>query len=441
VFLETEEPAMRNEKRICLRVEELEGRLVPSTLSYSTNWSGYAVSTSAAAVTQVAGSWIVPTVSNTVSGYSSAWVGIDGYNSSSVEQIGTDSDYVNGVAQYYAWYEFYPHPSVTITSMTVNPGDTISASVTFNGSQFTVSITDGSQSFSTAATVSQAQRSSAEWIQEAPSSGGVLPLANFGTIYFSGANATVSGTTGPADNSWSGSTLYQINMITPKGTLKATTSALSDSGSPPPSSFSVTWGSSGSAGKGGGGHRLSNQPLPDTSEIAFLLSAVAALATSPQGTAPVLVATPSPLAAVPPVTAALPRLLASHGVTAAFGAFEREIDNSGGQLADPANASLGLPLPTDFYLPVAPLPGLPNDGLPILQTDQTQASLPGADLSTASFEGALNSGHEARGSALAGLVLTLALERTRARAADKRVGKRAGLRFVGWVEDVASTSE
>jgi hypothetical protein len=124
---------MRIAKRLCLRVEELEGRLVPSTLTYSTNWAGYAVSTSTGAVSQVAGNWVVPAVSNTVSGYSSAWVGIDGYNSSTVEQIGTDSDYVNGRAHYYAWYEFYPQASVTITSMTVQPGDTISASVTVVG--------------------------------------------------------------------------------------------------------------------------------------------------------------------------------------------------------------------------------------------------------------------------------------------------------------------
>src|SRR5262249_18823424 len=151
----------------------------------------------------------------------------------------TDSDYVNGRAQYYAWYEFYPQAPVNL-SMTVRPGDTISASVTAAGSLFIVSITNvtRSQSFSTTQAVSQAQRSSAEWIQEAPSSfPGVLPLSNFGTINFSGANATVGGATGPADNSWSGSTLYQIDMTTRTGALKATTSALTDSGTPSTSSF------------------------------------------------------------------------------------------------------------------------------------------------------------------------------------------------------------
>src|SRR5438105_135787 len=154
-------------KRIRLCVEELEGRLVPSTLTHSTNWSGYAVSASAGTVSLVAGSWVVPAVSTNVSGYSSAWVGIDGFNSSTVEQIGTDSDYVNGQAQYYAWYEMYPAPMVKL-GLTIHPGDTISASVSYGSNVFMLSITDGTNpTFSTSQTSTAAKFSSAEWIQEA----------------------------------------------------------------------------------------------------------------------------------------------------------------------------------------------------------------------------------------------------------------------------------
>ena len=60
--------------------------------STSTNWSGYAVQTKSGAVTAVAGSWTVPTVSGSGTGYSAIWVGIDGYQSSTVEQIGTEQD-------------------------------------------------------------------------------------------------------------------------------------------------------------------------------------------------------------------------------------------------------------------------------------------------------------------------------------------------------------
>lgn len=284
------------------RVEELEGRLTPATLTYSGNWSGYAVNTGPGAVSQVTGSWVVPTVSTNVAGYSSAWVGIDGFSSSTVEQTGTDSDYVNGQAQYYAWYEMYPAGFVKL-SLAISPGDTISASVSNTSpGQFVLSLTDVTtgKSFSTTQTSSQAQRSSAEWILEAPSStAGILPLANFGTINFSGASAVVNGTSGPADNSWSGSTLYQIDMVGRHRALKATTSALSDSGNPLTSNFSVTWVSSGLGG--GGGHKnAGNVPRPDSSLTPALVSVVeSSVAPSLPGTSPAFLATQSP-----PVTVA-----------------------------------------------------------------------------------------------------------------------------------------
>src|SRR5439155_20675032 len=107
----------------------------------------------------------------------------------------------------------------------------------------------------------------------------VLPLANFGTINFSGASATVGGTTGAADNSWSGSTLYQVDMVTRNGSLKAHTSALSDAGTPATSSFSVTWVSSGS-GKGGGGHKSANTPSPDTTTSSLSAAQLASMLTA-----------------------------------------------------------------------------------------------------------------------------------------------------------------
>jgi hypothetical protein len=59
-----------------------------------------AVTGSKASVTDVTGSWTVPAVdctspNGTPNGYSSFWVGIDGYGSNTVEQIGTDSDCVS----------------------------------------------------------------------------------------------------------------------------------------------------------------------------------------------------------------------------------------------------------------------------------------------------------------------------------------------------------
>ena len=90
------------------------------------NWSGYAIPTSSNAVSYVAGLWKVPTVDPKSSGYSATWVGIDGYSSNTVEQIGTEQDVVGGHVAYSAWFEMYPSDSVTISNFTVKAGDVIS---------------------------------------------------------------------------------------------------------------------------------------------------------------------------------------------------------------------------------------------------------------------------------------------------------------------------
>jgi hypothetical protein len=160
---------MSNRRRVRLCLEELERRLTPSTIvnSTSTNWSGYAVSAGSGTssgpaasngVSLVQASWTVPTAkSSSTTTYSAAWVGIDGYNSSTVEQIGTDSDYIAGKGggpQYYAWIELYPNdywvwslPGTTNGAVPpMKAGDTINAQVSYqvvNGAgQFSLSLND-----------------------------------------------------------------------------------------------------------------------------------------------------------------------------------------------------------------------------------------------------------------------------------------------------------
>ncbi len=223
-----------------------------TTIGYSLNWAGYALDSSSGTVSDVNGSWTVPSVScsRRQTAYSSFWLGIDGDNSNTVEQIGTDSDCRNGKPTYYAWYEFYPAPMSGI-SMSVLPGDNMSGRVTYNGNnQFTVTITNHrtGQTYSTTGQVSGAQRSSAEWIAEAPSNmfGNVLPLANFGTAKFGNDYtgdvntnfATVGGTYGNIA-SFNPSTTVNVNeitMVTNGGTVKAQPSAVFDG-----TSFYATW--------------------------------------------------------------------------------------------------------------------------------------------------------------------------------------------------------
>jgi Peptidase A4 family len=229
-----------------IRIHERHGNQVTSS-----NWSGYAVTGANGSVTNATGSWIVPSVNcgSTPTAYASFWVGIDGYSSNTVEQIGTDSDCQNGSPSYYAWFEFYPHPSFTVNSLAINPGDVLSAQVTYSGGRFTVSLTNQTtkQSFSTSTKMNSAKRSSAEWIIEAPSSGGVLPLADFNTVSYGANYTSVPGTCDATVGSTSGAigkfgaNVYEITMETSNGTPESQPSGLSKDGS----SFTDTWLSSG----------------------------------------------------------------------------------------------------------------------------------------------------------------------------------------------------
>lgn len=218
----------------------------------STNWSGYAVLGSA--FTSAQGSWIVPTANcSGVRGdeYAAFWVGLDGYNSDTVEQTGTLSDCSGRNPRYYAWYEFYPENLVEITSVPVKPGDVISASVSYSGGEFTVTITDETtgSSYSTSSTVSGAARSSAEWIAEAPCctfNGGILPLSDFGTVSFGGDYTGVAGTNYATDSTTSGAIgsfpaadIEEINKVGSRTSPQ--TSTCSNQLSSDGTSFTCTW--------------------------------------------------------------------------------------------------------------------------------------------------------------------------------------------------------
>jgi hypothetical protein len=212
----------------------------------SVNWAGYVVQTSfdypeTNAIEAVEATWNVPAVDCSQTGmsdYSSAfWVGIDGFSSISVEQIGTDSDCTKGIPIYYAWYEMYPKDSVTL-NMTLLPGDKVHAKVTYLGDQqFLFSFTDltNNQSESLSETSAIAERSSAEWIAEAPVyHHRVLPLSDFGPVDFTNVSVTVNGMTGPImSNGWD---YRSIVMEAVDGSIKATPTGLVDG-----SGFSIIW--------------------------------------------------------------------------------------------------------------------------------------------------------------------------------------------------------
>ena len=207
----------------------------------STNWSGYAAYN--ATFSDVKGTWTQPAVNcpTNKKQYASFWVGLDGYNSNSVEQIGTDSDCTGqDKPSYYAWFELYPAPH-TRFSLAIHPGDTISAEVASAGSQYTLTLANVTTGDTvTTNQTAAAQNNSAEWIAEAPSfctpkKCSVLPLADFGTVNFSGSYTTGNGQMGTiSTTAWSND---EITMITPPSTIKAQPTSLSPDGG----SFSVAW--------------------------------------------------------------------------------------------------------------------------------------------------------------------------------------------------------
>ena len=171
---------------------------VTNTSLQSSNWSGYQINQTA----QYAQSgWTIPTVTKPFPGYStsgyysSTWSGIGGgFNSGSgaLIQSGSTQDISStGTTSYYFWYEIVGGTGdtggeVRVSGLAAHPGDVA-------GSVAIWTPTGGAQmgvcNFTSNVCLSFTHSSSApgiseEWIVEAPSAGGILPLANFGSVTF-----------------------------------------------------------------------------------------------------------------------------------------------------------------------------------------------------------------------------------------------------------------
>jgi hypothetical protein len=218
----------------------------PSAGNTSENWAGYVVQTGfdkprMNAVDAVEATWKVPAVNctGTRGDYSAAfWIGIDGFTSPNVIQIGTESDCVQGEPQYYGWYELYPQDSVNL-NMLLNPGDEVHARVEYIGNDtFQLSITDTTtrESFTIRQVSPGAARSSGEWIGEAPVlRRRILPLADFGPVEFTNVSITVNGVTGPVSSpGWKN---LPIIMEARNNTIRATPTFLSSQGQ----GFRIIW--------------------------------------------------------------------------------------------------------------------------------------------------------------------------------------------------------
>jgi hypothetical protein len=175
----------------------------------ASNWSGYAETGTFASV---GGSWTVPAVtagasttsrsgrfgrqSTTSSWYSSAWLGIDGFNDSSLIQTGTEEDFTGGAAHYSAWWEILP-AAETVIAKPVSAGDAMSATIVETAATETVGATrrsKGTTEHEWSITLSDVTQhwtftttqayggagTSAEWVMEAPEvNGSIAALADY----------------------------------------------------------------------------------------------------------------------------------------------------------------------------------------------------------------------------------------------------------------------
>jgi hypothetical protein len=149
----------------------------------STNWSGYAES---GTYTGITSTWTVPAVTPSSSPtYSSTWIGIDGFNNSSLIQAGTEQDYLAGASRIYAWWEILPSPQTPLPTTTypVSAGDRMSVEIykATTLKQWVIAVADTTRKWSFQVDKTYTgPGSSAEWIMEAPEvNGQVSTLARY----------------------------------------------------------------------------------------------------------------------------------------------------------------------------------------------------------------------------------------------------------------------
>jgi hypothetical protein len=207
----------------------------------SFNWSGYAdTSATKQEFTKVSGSWTAPSATcGAEDQVTSDWVGLDGFTSGTVEQLGTFAWCYKGTATYFTWYEMFPHGTVEVGT-TLKPGDKIAASVSRSGTTYTLKLTDSTttgNNVSVTATCALATclDTSAEWISERPSFPiGIAPQAHYNAFKLTSGSQTSGGKTGTIG---AGPGVNEITMVDATDAYNLNTVTSLTNGN----SFSTTW--------------------------------------------------------------------------------------------------------------------------------------------------------------------------------------------------------
>jgi peptidase A4-like protein len=228
------------------------------TTATSSNWAGYVdVANAAGTITEISAEWAVPTVTcSEASGvaYAVQWIGIDGYGTASVEQVGS-LEFCSGpgaTPAYDTWWEFFPANSIQLYAAT-SPGAFISADIVYNPAEevngisgvYTMNLfdVDNSVAFSVIGggwdLGYTPADGTAECISEAPSSGvTIFKLAHYGQVTFGACDTTIGTHATGIGNQGSTSTIYRVNQV--QTHTDQTTGGLS-SYFGVKSTFTITW--------------------------------------------------------------------------------------------------------------------------------------------------------------------------------------------------------
>lgn len=200
----------------------------------SNNWSGFA--TYGDHFRFVSATYTIPSLNCAVSpdgSTDSEWVGLDGYTSNTVEQVGDYAVCSGGTPSYFAFYEMFPSASVSFSG--VNPGDSITVSVFFTGSQWTLSFVDNTNDtagFSTTQSCpsgSTCRNANAEIISEVPNGGPPSEsLPDYGIVGFT--HIAITDTASHHDNifspDWKNDKISEYNLSVSNGDLMQSPSKL-----------------------------------------------------------------------------------------------------------------------------------------------------------------------------------------------------------------------
>lgn len=211
----------------------------------SSNWSGYATTTSHSTTTCVEAEWVQPKVKCHGSARTSfsIWVGLGGFNQDALEQIGTAIDCVSGFPLDFTWHELLPRQRHEVDApVALQPGDRVWAQVRWiGGSRYQLSLSNLTHpdGYTVKDTNTGLHRTEAEWIAEAPtlcsSSCRIVSMPNFGKVTFDHVAVTVGGVRSTLLAR--GFTRVRIRLASKSGATRASVTSTAPDGA----SFVVTW--------------------------------------------------------------------------------------------------------------------------------------------------------------------------------------------------------